>query len=454
MDNFSRTLSAALLGCSLTLVSGCDSSEQGSSDTGQALEDNQAPIALAGTTQYVKVGQPVTLNGVQSFDKEGDLLQYQWQLVAKPDSSQASLEDPNQAIAFFTPDIHGQYIAELVVNDGNRDSRPNQVKVEVSRAGANLPPVIKRLRNHMRGDLVGDVAQSYEVEDPDGDEVLYHAELLSKPEGSNPEYYMTSWLFGLVPEIEGFYEFKLSFTDGYHVVTSNVTVETYYENLPPEADSGELHFSFLGNTAIADGSKSSDPNNDPLTYSWRFVSKPIGSQVEFDDPTAVKTSFVPDKAGDYVYEVVVSDGEFESVSRKGGYRILGDNAPQLRMYKDDETQPLSLPHRRREALDFTDQPVQDRYSLGKYRLKAVGGDVTISDISSNIEGDFQPYFVGLNFDEVVVLPKGQEIEIEVFSPRTFGETEQLSLWFFWSMHGLNHYTQFEMFGITGSIVTP
>ncbi len=105
-----------------------------------------------------------------------------------------------------------------------------------------------------------------------------------------------------------------------------------------------------------------------------------------------------------------------------------------------------------QALEDNQAPIA---LAGTTQYVKVGQPVTLNGVQSfDKEGDFQPYFVGLNFDEVVVLPKGQEIEIEVFSPRTFGETEQLSLWFFWSMHGLNHYTQFEMFDIWGSIVTP
>ncbi len=62
-----------------------------------------------------------------------------------------------------------------------------------------------------------------------------------------------------------------------------------------------------------DGSASYDPEGDPLTYSWSFVSMPDGSMAELSEPSAVNPTFTPDVFGDYVLELVVNDGTSDSV---------------------------------------------------------------------------------------------------------------------------------------------
>ena len=57
-----------------------------------------------------------------------------------------------------------------------------------------------------------------------------------------------------------------------------------------------------------DGTASSDPDGDAITYAWSFAFVPSGSMAAFDDDTAAQPQFTPDVAGDYTIELVVSDG--------------------------------------------------------------------------------------------------------------------------------------------------
>lgn len=59
-----------------------------------------------------------------------------------------------------------------------------------------------------------------------------------------------------------------------------------------------------------DGSASSDPNGDPLTFFWTQVDGP--ATVALSDPTAVRPGFVATKSGDYRFRLVVSDGKVAS----------------------------------------------------------------------------------------------------------------------------------------------
>lgn len=62
-----------------------------------------------------------------------------------------------------------------------------------------------------------------------------------------------------------------------------------------------------------DGSKSSDPQGLPLSYSWTFRSVPAGSAARFADPHRASVTFTADLAGTYEVELVVDNGMKQSV---------------------------------------------------------------------------------------------------------------------------------------------
>jgi len=92
---------------------------------------NQAPIADAGPNQTVDTGTEVTLNGNGSSDPENDAIAYSWTLSA-PGGSAASLSGADTPNPTFTPDVDGDYVAKLIVNDGQLDSDPDSVTVTAS----------------------------------------------------------------------------------------------------------------------------------------------------------------------------------------------------------------------------------------------------------------------------------------------------------------------------------
>jgi len=61
-----------------------------------------------------------------------------------------------------------------------------------------------------------------------------------------------------------------------------------------------------------DGSKSSDPNGDKLTFTWAFKSKPQDSTANLNDYTSVKPSFTADVPGTYILNLIVNDGTVDS----------------------------------------------------------------------------------------------------------------------------------------------
>ena len=88
--------------------------------------------------------------------------------------------------------------------------------------------------------------------------------------------------------------------------------DTVIKQLPPIADAGSYQYLSVGSTITLNGSQSYDPNHDPLSYNWRFSSKPLGSSATIANPSAMITSFVADVEGSYVVELIVNDGQFDS----------------------------------------------------------------------------------------------------------------------------------------------
>lgn len=75
-----------------------------------------------------------------------------------------------------------------------------------------------------------------------------------------------------------------------------------------------------GEVASLNGSQSSDPNGDPLSYAWSLVSAPTGSlvtQETLEGADTVRVLFTADKAGSYVLSLVVNDGKADSAPVKG-----------------------------------------------------------------------------------------------------------------------------------------
>ncbi len=92
--------------------------------------------------------------------------------------------------------------------------------------------------------------------------------------------------------------------------TISITVIRY--NQAPIADAGVDQNVETGTEVTLDGSASSDLDEDPLAYSWQFVSLPPESLLTNSDISASDTSsatFTSDTEGDYILELDVNDGE-------------------------------------------------------------------------------------------------------------------------------------------------
>jgi hypothetical protein len=97
-----------------------------------ASNANLPPVANAGGGLNVYVGTTVTLNGTESYDPNGDPIDYGWALVSKPLGSAATLFGPDTSRPSFTPDVAGSYVVNLVVGDGSLVSQSSSVIITAS----------------------------------------------------------------------------------------------------------------------------------------------------------------------------------------------------------------------------------------------------------------------------------------------------------------------------------
>ena len=104
--------------------------------------------------------------------------------------------------------------------------------------------------------------------------------------------------------------FKLIVNDGTEDSLPTSVVVT--ANKAPMAEAGANQTVQVNTLVTMDGSESSDPDSDPLTFQWTFTSQPAGSAATLTNPTSVGPTFVPDVIGNYTVELVVNDGTDDS----------------------------------------------------------------------------------------------------------------------------------------------
>ena len=92
----------------------------------------EPPIANAGPDQSVRMGAIVTLDGTESYDREGESLAYSWTQTSGPE---VTLNDPTSVRPTFTsPDVvrdNTTLTFSLEVNNGRQGSDADTVSIIV-----------------------------------------------------------------------------------------------------------------------------------------------------------------------------------------------------------------------------------------------------------------------------------------------------------------------------------
>ena len=273
---------------------------------------NTAPVANAGPDQSVQVGTMVTLNGSGSTDADRNPLTYDWSLISTPSGSAATLSNPTAAKPAFVADKAGQYVVQLIVNDGTVNSTPDTVTIAA--AMGNTAPVANAGPDQtvaINTTVILDGSASHDV---DRNALTYQWALTTKPTGSAATLgNSTTAMPNFVADVAGQYVGQLIVNDG--MVSSapdTVTIMAGVGNTAPVANAGPDQIVAIGTTVVLDGSASRDADGNALIWKWALTTKPTGSAAVLSDPTSARPSFIVDKGGEYVAQLIVNDGMLDS----------------------------------------------------------------------------------------------------------------------------------------------
>ena len=267
---------------------------------------NKPPVANAGIEQTVNEGEIVYLDGSASFDPDSYSISFIWTAPEGIVLSSTNLPETS----FIAPEVTAdtQYSFILTVNDGYSDSQPSEVIITV--LNVNKPPLANAGQNQTvyEGEMVNlDGSDSF---DPDGDDISYQWNapeevVLSSPVSARPSF--------LAPEVmeDTQFVFSLIVNDGYSdSELSEVTITVVNVNKPPVSKAGINQTVNEGTLVTLDGTGSSDPDGDQLTYKWTAPPEITLSSTTVSKPTFVAPEVTQDQQ--YTITLVVNDGTVDS----------------------------------------------------------------------------------------------------------------------------------------------
>jgi methionine-rich copper-binding protein CopC len=250
-------------------------------DTATITVLNRPPVANAGGPYVTPEGSAVTLSSSGSSDPDGDALTFAWDL----DGDGAFDDATGPSASFVGIDGPGTRTVGLRVCDTATTCATTTATVQV----LNVPPVANAgadqtvFRNGavtLTGtwtDPAGAADNAYTVAwDLDGDGTF---------DVSGQANYGTSSVRTTAFAAAGTYtvSFRVTDKDGASH-TDTLTVSVF--NRPPVANAGGPYFTLEGASVLVNGSASSDPENDALTFAWD-----LDGDGAFDDATGPSASF-------------------------------------------------------------------------------------------------------------------------------------------------------------------
>jgi PKD repeat protein/murein DD-endopeptidase MepM/ murein hydrolase activator NlpD len=285
----------------------------------QSFTYKSAPIANAGSDQTVNEGATVSLDGSASSDPDRDPLTYKWTSPTGIMLSSATDSKPTFTAPEVTQDT--PYTFFLVVNDGTVDSPVYQVVIVVK--NVNKSPVANAGIDQSINEGATVSLDGSASSDPDGNPLTYKwtaptGITLSSTNAAKPTF--------IAPEVSvnTDYTFSLVVNDGtVDSPVDQVVITVRNVNKAPLANGGIDQTVYEGTTVSLDGSASSDPDGNPLTYKW---TAPTGIVLSSTN-TAKPTFTAPEVSANtnYTFSLVVNDGTADSPADQVVITILNVN---------------------------------------------------------------------------------------------------------------------------------
>lgn len=250
--------------------------------------DGLGPLrAEAGGPYQVQAGRSLTMDGTGSRSMTGVPLTYHWDLG---DGATATTGIVTHVYA-----APGDYPVALSVYDGS-ESDTDTTNVHVVPPQAPFARISGPTVAYVGVPATYDASLSY---DPDGDPLRFAWNFGDQTGASDMKVSKTY-------AAAGSYVITLTVDDGLaqDQATRAVTVQPVPH--PPKAMAGGPYTGLMGRLLSFDGTRSSDPDGDPLLYSWAFGDRSRG--------VGPAPGHVYDAPGVYSVDLTVSDGGLTSTA--------------------------------------------------------------------------------------------------------------------------------------------
>ncbi|MGZ8095862.1 MAG: PKD domain-containing protein [Methylosarcina sp.] len=284
---------------------------------------NESPTAQAGEDQSVNTGAVVTLNGSGSSDPDNgpSPLTYSW---TQTGGDTVTLTGANTAQPSFTPVAPGDYVFNLVVNDGAANSASDSVTVTVSQA--DFVQILSPNGGEVWNEKVKNTVFWQSNLDSNKKLVLYLSidngqtwKKIASPKNTGSE----TWKIAKNRYISNQALFKVCVKKDESLC--DISDSAFAINKAPVADAGKKQKVTVGTEVHLDGGASHDDDQGPthLTYQWIQKS---GPEVTLNGADTATPSFIPTVKGAYKFGLIVTDGS--AVSKTDKVTINVKKAPQ------------------------------------------------------------------------------------------------------------------------------
>ena len=285
------------------------------------------PIANAGPDVSVQEGDEVTLDGSGSMDPWLRGLTFSWRQLDGPAATLAGAD--TATLTFTAPDVQRDATLTFGLVVMSADGRVGVEDVTVVTVRyINQRPIADAGLDAEANEGATVTLDGTGSTDADGDTLTYvwtqtegPATRLSDPAAASPTF--------VAPEVaaDTVARFLLVVSDGIaQSAPGTVDVLIHQVNKAPVADAGDALVARALDPVVLDGSASTDPDGDTLTFAWTQTE---GPDVTFDDAAAERPGFeAPSVHTDatLTFDLVVSDGTLSSAPATATVTLLGTNA--------------------------------------------------------------------------------------------------------------------------------
>ncbi|NJN95754.1 MAG: PKD domain-containing protein [Anaerolineales bacterium] len=272
-----------------------DNGASASSNPAAVTINNLAPTAVVNGPGQVDEGGTVTFDGNGSSDPGGGQLDYAWDL-----DNDGQFDDGTAATANFNPAEPGTNLTvRLQVSDNQDLTDVETIQINVN----NLPPIADAAPDTQTISEGGAATfNSSGSNDPGGGSLTYEWDF--NYDGSNFNVNSTdpnpSTTYPNGPATR---TVALRVTDSAGAVSAVDTVQVIIDNAAPTARiTANLTTVLVGEVVTFDGSGSSDPGNDPLSFSWDFADG-------VTDNSGPNVNHAWTNVGNYTIILQVDDGQ-------------------------------------------------------------------------------------------------------------------------------------------------